>query len=142
MEFIREIFFRMFMITRKWEVIFNRDSRELTLKQLMCLIVVNNAFEQDPTIKEIAGVLSTSHQNVKALVLQLEKKAFVKLYTDPSDKRITRVQASDERRAFWEEQNKKDQASLMRLFQNISTEELKITLETIQKLDENVNQAL
>lgn len=142
MNYIREIFARMFLITRKWEILFNRDNPDLTLKQLMCLIVINNGFEIDPSIKEVSVELSTSHQNVKALVLQLERKGFVNLYKDAFDKRITRVKVSEEKIAFWKAKNKKDDESLMNLFDGIDESALKITLDTITKLDENVNKAL
>ena len=139
MDYSREIFARLFLVTRKWEVLFNRENPELTLKQMMCLIVVNSGFTYDPTIKEIANMLSTSHQNVKAIVLQLEKKEFVKLYKDPTDKRVTRVKVSDKKEVFWQEQNVKDEKTMQALFDNISEEHLRITLETIFKLDENVS---
>lgn len=142
MDYIRAIFARMFLVTRKWEVIFNRESSELTLKQLMCLIVIKNAFESDPTIKEIAGALSTSHQNVKAIVLQLERKGHVNLYKDKVDKRVTRVEISNQKLDFWKEQDIKDTKSLMSLFDGIDEEALKTTLETILKLEENADNQL
>jgi DNA-binding MarR family transcriptional regulator len=142
MEYIREIFFRMFMITRKWELVFNRDHKVLTLKQLMFLIVVKNAFQEDPTIKDVAEVLSTSHQNVKAIAMQLEKKGFISIYKDTQDRRVTRVQISDERQAYWEDQNKVDTKSLLALFSGIDTQDLITTLKTLQKLDRNVDQQI
>ncbi|MCH4887210.1 hypothetical protein EZV73_06490 [Acidaminobacter sp. JC074] len=139
MDYSREIFARLFLLTRKWEVLFNRKNTELTLKQMMCLIVVNSGFDHDPTIKEIAGVLSTSHQNIKAIVLQLEKKSFVSLYKDSQDKRITRVKISETKASYWQKQNVEDEKTMGALFEGISEEHLKITLETILKLDENVS---
>jgi len=140
MDYSREIFARLFLLTRKWELLFNRKNDELTLKQMMCLIVVNSGFSHDPTIKEIASILSTSHQNVKAIVLQLEKKSFVSLYKDHDDKRVTRVKISEAKATYWQNQNVEDEKTMGALFDGISEDNLKITLETILKLDENVSQ--
>lgn len=135
--YIREIFAKSFLLTRKWEVIFNRMKPEddLTLKQLMLIIVVNNAFEQAPTIKEVAAALSTSHQNVKAILKQLEKKNFVKLITDTQDKRITRVVTSSEKEGYWQERTPKDVEMMLALFENVPLESLMITAETIDTLN-------
>lgn len=81
------------LLTRKWEVIYNRDqtSGDLTLKQLLLLIVVEHSFDYDPAISEVADSLATSHQNVKAISVLLEKKGFVDLYKDDKDKRVIRL---------------------------------------------------
>ena len=91
-EFIKPIFATSILLTRKWEVIANRIyfQDDLTLKQLMMLIVVENAFDEDPTVKQVSNALSTSHQNTKSILLLLEKKGFVKLYQDEKDKRVVR----------------------------------------------------
>lgn len=141
---IREIFAKSFLMTRMWEVIFNRQagSEDLTLKQLMLLIVVDNAFEHAPTIKEIANELATSHQNVKVLLGQLEKKEFVELYTDEKDKRITRVRTSEVKSTYWKERSVDDQQMLVHLFDGLTQEELKITAKTIDTLTENARRLM
>ena len=125
---IQEIFAKSFLVTRMWEVIFNRQAGkdDLTLKQLMLLIVVDNAFEHDPTVKEISNELATSHQNVKVLLTQLEKKSFVELYTDEKDKRSTRVKTSKLKSSYWKERSQEDQTMLKHLFNGLSIEEIKI----------------
>ncbi|MCK8058997.1 MULTISPECIES: MarR family winged helix-turn-helix transcriptional regulator [unclassified Fusibacter] len=141
---IREIFAKSFLVTRMWEVLFNRQtgSKELTLKQLMLLIVVDNAFDHSPTIKEIANELATSHQNVKVLLGQLEKKEFVELYTDENDKRVTRVRTSELKSAYWKERSLDDQKMLVHLFDGLTEEELKITARAIDKLTENAKRLM
>ena len=137
LNYIREIFAKSFLITRKWEVLFNRLNADddITLKQLMLLIVVKNAFKESPTIKEIADVLTTSHQNVKAILNQLEKKEFIITYGDLKDKRVTRVKISEGREVYWEKKNIQDAEMLLSLFENISVEDLEVTARTIDFLD-------
>jgi len=142
MKLIREIFAVAFLLTRKWEVIFNRQSDELTLKQLMLLIVIKNAFSDDPTIKELSHALTTSHQNVKAIVKQLEKRDFVTLYTDDQDKRVTRIGLNKGKEDYWTKRNESDSRSLQTLFEGISVEDLEVTARTILKLNERADQQL
>lgn len=138
LDYIREVFAKSFFITRKWEVIFNRLNADddITLKQLMLLIVVKNAFRESPTIKEIANVLTTSHQNVKAILNQLEKKEFIITYGDLKDKRVTRVKIADGKDAYWKKKDIQDIEILLSLFENISVEDLEVTARTIGLLDE------
>lgn len=140
MKYIKEIFAYTFLLSRKWELIFNREAGkdDLTLKQMMLMIVLKNTFESDPTIKEIASTLATSHQNVKAIVKQLEKKSFVSLYTDVKDKRITRVQVKVGKESYWQKRGAKDEHSMQALFAGIDEEKLRVTLEVIEQLNRNV----
>lgn len=140
--FIREIFALTFLLTRKWEIIFNRQSDELTLKQMMMLIVIKNAFEGDPTLKALAAALSTSHQNAKAITKQLEKKSFVTIYTDDKDKRVSRISINMDKEAYWEARNTKDTESLSDLFEGINENDLAITARTIFKLNENADKRM
>lgn len=135
---IKNIFATAMLVTRKWEVILNRSysKDDLTLKQFMLLIVLGNAFEHDPTIKEISDTLTTSHQNVKALLIQLEKKEFITMYTDSDDKRVVRVKASTHKKAYWKERDQKDMQILESLFKDIPMEDLEATCRTLMKLDE------
>lgn len=140
MKYIREIFAHTFLLTRKWELLFNREvgKEDLTLKQMMLMIVLNNAFETDPTLKEIAVALATSHQNVKAIVKQLEKKSFVSLYTDVKDKRVTRVRVSTGNESYWKKRDLSDEMTMATLFKDVESEKLRITLEVIEQLNRNV----
>lgn len=139
MEYTHEIFAKSFLLTRKWEQSFNRTYKEegLTLKQMMLLIVLNHNFMAPPTIKEIAESLSTSHQNVKAIVMQLDKKGFVSVFKDSDDKRVTRVSVCEGKEEFWAKRNTEDEKILAGLFEGVSSDALEVTLGVINKLYEN-----
>lgn len=141
---IRQIFAHSILLTRKWEVLVNRSysEGEITLKQLMVLIIVENAFDHNPTIKELSGALTTSHQNVKAILVQLEKKGFVNIYTDAADRRIQRVDITLDDAEFWVDRNKKDSMILLDLFKGIPIEDLETTCRTIIQLDKFASEKL
>ncbi len=137
LDYIKHIFGTSILLTRKWEVIVNRayPNDDLTLKQMMMLIVIGHYFDEDPTIKQVSTRLVTSHQNVKAILTQLEKKEFVKVYRDPHDKRIQRIQVTEGKHKYWRERNKTDVAILEMLFTDINLDELETTLKVLEKLD-------
>lgn len=140
---IRLIFARSILVSRKWEVLINRLSTDdLTLKQLMFLIVASNSFTEPPTIKQLALELSTSHQNVKAIALLLEKKGFISLQKDKKDKRVSRVILNDDKKEYWEERTKRDIELLYTLFDGISDEELRTVATVMNRLDEKVSDLL
>lgn len=133
---MREIFALSFLMTRKWEVFYNRmtEKGDLSLKQLMLLIVVNN-MGNEPTIKEVSGVLATSHQNVRALLNQLEKKDFVTTYSDEKDRRITRIKLKEGKETYWAERNDRDMKLIESLFEDIPLEDINTTAKTLMMLD-------
>ncbi|MBN2794764.1 MAG: hypothetical protein JXR88_05120 [Clostridia bacterium] len=139
MDSARLIFAKSFLLTRHWELLFNRQYADagLTLKQMMLLLVLSNAFQEDPTIKEVSQVLMTSHQNVKAMAIQLEGKSFIKLYTDENDKRITRLKVDTEKMEFWRARQQEDDKVFNMLFQGISQEDLEFTANVIERLLSN-----
>lgn len=143
-ELTKSLFAVNTLLTRKWEVIVNRTySRDdLTVKQLLLLIVVQNSFKEPPAVSDVAKALATSHQNVKALSLQLEKKGFLQLYRDESDRRTIRLKLEKGKEAYWDDRDKKDRKILESLFKNVDTEDLSTTLRVISQLDETARELL
>ena len=64
---------------------------DITFKQWFLTIVVENRFDEAPTIKEVSKAMGTSHQNVKQIALRLEKKGLIELTKDKNDARVTRI---------------------------------------------------
>ena len=64
---------------------------EISWKQCFAMICIQ-MFEQPPTLKELAQVMGSSHQNVKQLLLKLQDASYVNLLEDEKDKRKQRIQ--------------------------------------------------
>ena len=75
--------------------------QEISWKQFFAIICINMCKEA-PTIKELSEVLGSSHQNVKQILLKLEKKNFVRFQSDEADKRKQRIVLTNECREFCE----------------------------------------
>lgn len=115
--------------------------KEITWKQFFAIICINLCKEA-PTINELSDVMGSSHQNVKQILLRLEKKGFVSTVVDDSDKRKQRIVVTDAARAFLQKNdNNGEQSRYMigRIFDGISEKNLKTTIQTIMKMERNLS---
>ena len=55
--------------------------KEITWKQFFAIICINICKEA-PTINDLSDVMGSSHQNVKQILIKLEKKDYIKMVTD------------------------------------------------------------
>ena len=81
---------------------------EISWKQFFAIICINLC-KESPTIKELAEVMGSSHQNVKQILNKLENKGFVKTISDEADKRKQRIILTEKTQAFCEELEKGSQ---------------------------------
>ena len=72
---------------------------EISWKQFFAVICINLCREA-PTLKELSDIMGSSHQNVKQILLKLEKKGFAELKQDPMDKRKQRIFLSEKCKEF------------------------------------------
>ena len=114
--------------------------KEITWKQYFAIICINLCKEA-PTINELSEVMGSSHQNVKQILLRLEKKGFISTVIDEKDKRKQRIVVTDAARAFVEENDNNGQQSgyiIGQIFDGINEKELMTTIQTIMKMERNL----
>ena len=126
-----------FLIQQRWGYIINKKLAEdkITTKQWLMMIVIDNAFNHDPSMQEVADALSTTHQNVKQLAVRLEARGFMKIERDPDNRRILRLRTTDECRKYWEKRTPKDAKSIISLFEGLDDEEISSLFGIIMKLE-------
>ena len=115
--------------------------KEITWKQFFSLICINLC-KEPPTLNELSDIMGSSHQNVKQILLKLEKKGFVSTIPDESDKRKQRIYVTDKCREFIEENDNNGQQSqfiIERIFNGIDEESLQTTIQTIMKMERNLS---
>ena len=113
---------------------------EVTWKQFFAVICINLC-KEPPTINDLADVMGSSHQNVKQILLKLERKGFVATRPDDRDKRKQRIFVTDKCRAFVEQNDKDGEQSsriIGRIFEGVSEQDLNITIQTIMKMERNL----
>ena len=116
--------------------------KEITWKQFFAIICINLCKEA-PTINELSDVMGSSHQNVKQILLKLEKKGFISMEADARDKRKQRIFVTNAARDFLEENDNNGQQSqyiIGRIFKGISDKNLMTTIQTIMKMERNLSE--
>ncbi len=121
-----EVFSYLFVLNQRIEYIIDSflEKYDLTTKQLLTLIAIGNAFDYNPSLSEVADVLSTSHQNVKQIALNLRKRGFVEIVVDPKDRRRRLLHLTADNDKFWEEREKENYENMKMIFSSLSKSEM------------------
>ena len=89
-------------------------------------------------MRELSEILGSSHQNVKQILLKLEKKKFIEFQPDITDKRKQRIFLTDHCKEFCEKNNKMSEAIMDKMFRGISQNDLATTIRTITIMEKNL----
>ena len=111
--------------------------QEISWKQFFAIICINMC-KEPPTLKELSDILGSSHQNVKQILLKLEKKDFIRFEQDESDKRKQRIVLTKTCKKFCEKNDDMSQKAMMAMFEGISERNIKTTIQTIIKIEKNL----
>ncbi|KAF0092590.1 MAG: transcriptional regulator [Fusobacteria bacterium] len=134
------IFATMLLVANKMDTLLERalSKYNITAKQWFMLIVTVNAFNEAPTIKEIAKVMGSSHQNIKQLALKLEAKGMVVLEKDKKDLRATKVTLTKECFQLFKKLEKEGISFMNKFYKEINNTEMKNTRMFISKIMDNL----
>lgn len=110
---------------------------EISWKQCFLLICLDLS-PHPPTLRELADLMGSSHQNVKQMLLKLERRGYVQMQPDAADKRKQRIFMTPNARAFQEKYVGASQMFLQQLFAGVSREQLHSTVQTLLTLDKNI----
>lgn len=111
--------------------------KDITWKQFFAIICIQMC-KENPTINELSDIMGSSHQNVKQILNKLEKKGFVQLLLDEKDKRKQRITLTLKCQQFCKDHEIESLHALQQLFQGITEEEFSITIQTIMKMERNL----
>ena len=123
----------------RFQAVADSTMREISWKQFFAVICINMCKEK-PTVKELAEIMGSSHQNVKQILLKLEKKGFVNITADESDKRKQRIELTEYCREFCVKNDAMAVGIMKKLFTGVSEEQLGITIQTIIQIEENLKE--
>ncbi len=74
----------------RFQAMADKEIGEISWKQFFAIVCINMC-KEPPTLNELSEVLGSSHQNVKQILLKLEKKGFIVFEPDKKDKRKQRI---------------------------------------------------
>lgn len=110
---------------------------DISWKQFFVIICINLC-KEPPTIKELAEIIGSSHQNVKQLLIKLEKKGYVQTLSDKVDKRKQRIVLTKKTRTFCEAHDEESAKIVQGIFEGIAPQEIAITIKTIMQMEKNL----
>lgn len=123
--------------SNRYQAVADKFFEEISWKQCFALICIK-MFEHAPTINELSEVLGSSHQNVKQLLLKLEKNGYIEFVKDEADKRKQRIILTPKAKEFDKNHEEASRVYMNKFFENIDTEKLKTTIETLVQLEQNL----
>jgi len=132
----------LFLLCRRFEYITDSILKEdgLTTKQLLVLIGIGSGFTEPPSVSQVAELLSTGHQNVKAIANKLEERGFVKMVRDKKDKRKWLLTLTSKNQEFWNSRFQKHSAAMLSLFESLTPSEVQQFQSFLQKLIEGTEE--
>lgn len=121
----------------RFQAVADSTMKEISWKQFFAIICINLC-KDSPTVKELAEIMGSSHQNVKQILLKLEKKGFVSITVDEKDKRKQRIYLSDYCREFCEKNDEVTTNIMKKMFAGVPEEQLQVTIQTILQIEDNL----
>lgn len=123
--------------SNRFQAVADRAFDGITWKQCFALVCIK-MFEQPPTLNELSEVLGSSHQNVKQLLLKLERAGLIVFVRDEADGRKQRIILTEKAVEFDNGHAQVSEAYMKSLFSDIDAEKLKTTIETIVHMEQNL----
>lgn len=123
----------------RFQAVADSTMKEISWKQFFTIICINLCKDK-PTVKELAEIMGSSHQNVKQILLKLEKKAFVSIAVDENDKRKQRIELTDYCRDFCAKNDEMTTNIMKKMFAGVSEEQLQVTIQTIIQIEDNLKE--
>ena len=128
----------LFALSNRIQTFVDGKLKGITAKQQFLLIVLSLFEEAKPSLKEVAGVIGCSYQNVKRMADSLEKSGFLLVERDANDKRKYNLSATEKFVDFSLETGQAGYDFMQGLYQGISQEDLRCTLKTLEKMEQNL----
>lgn len=111
---------------------------EITCKQFFLIICLGLFGENAPTMKELAEVMGSSHQNVKQMAEKLEQRGFVKTVRDEKDRRKIRIYSTEKLEEMSKNYISKSLEFMNRFYEGVTEEEVEIVYNVITRMEKNL----
>lgn len=111
---------------------------EITCKQFFLMACMNLFTEGAPSIQEMAGIMGSSHQNVKQILNKLEKKGYVTVLPDENDKRVLRIYLTEYAMQMSGKYEEKETCFMEGLYKGITEEQARQTFAVLAKMEANL----
>ncbi len=131
------IFANIFLLSNRLQTVMDSNIEELTAKQWLTAMMVG-MFDEPPTLKQLAKISDSSHQNTKQLILKLESKGFIRIENDKNDMRAIRILTTDKWQKWNQDNNQNSIDFITKMFLNLTDDEITAMNKVQQKIYENL----
>ncbi|WP_035292295.1 MarR family transcriptional regulator [Clostridium sp. KNHs214] len=131
------IFANIFLLSNRLQTVMDSDIEELTAKQWLTAMMLG-MFDEPPTLKQLAKICDSSHQNTKQLISKLESKGFIRIENDNKDLRAMRILTTDKWVKWNQDNNENSINFITKMFENLTDEEIAVMNKVQQKIYENL----
>lgn len=111
-----------------------RYIKDLTFKQWFLLMMISKMEKGEKNVNDIADFAGTSRQNVKKMLLPLEKNGFVAVKKSSSDARALSVELTDKAYKFFYDNDGRIASATGALFKSFSESEIDALAASFKKL--------
>lgn len=125
----------------RFQALADSTMKEISWKQFFAIICVNMC-KEPPTLKELSDILGSSHQNVKQILIKLEKKNFIEFRVDEADKRKKRIVLTDYCREFCNRNDDLSRTIMAEMFNDIPEKDIITTINTLTKIEKNLKEVI
>jgi DNA-binding MarR family transcriptional regulator len=133
------IFGCIFLLANKLQLLGDKVTRELTLKQWFLLNILQQMDNKLPNYNEIANAVGTSRQNVSKMLSVLSDKGMVDLYPSKVDQRAIRVSLTEKALDYFSTKEDDGNNLLEQLFADVNPATLEQTAYLLNHLLQKAN---
>jgi len=134
------IFGSIFLLANKLQLLGDKVTQELTLKQWLLLNMLMHHTKDKPNFNDIAKIMGVTRQNVIKMINLLEHKGFVELHESTVDHRSTEVTLTKETFDYFNKKQDVGNLFLNDLFHLFSEEDLSSLKKLLMKIQDNIYQ--
>ena len=132
--YMQQIFSTIFYLSNKIQMQGDKLDEKLTIRQWMILLAILHLPENGASYNKIADKMGCSKQNVKQIILNLEKKHYVTLEKNENDKRALNVRISKNCREIMNNYYDNGNEFLKKMFDDFDGGELEALWKLLRKL--------
>ncbi len=141
-EYQQFIFGCIFLLSNKLQLLGDKITEELTVKQWFLLNMIKKMDNKTPNLVEIANVVGTSRQNISKMISILEKKGMIVLQPSKTDQRAVYVTLTQKCLDYFALKENEGNKLLDKLFSDITQSETEAVATILGHMLQNAETAL
>lgn len=132
----------LFLLAQRWQTLGDQflAQWDLTTKQWLLLATLELQLDRSASLGEAATAYGSSHQNIKQMARSLEKAGFLRLFKDPRDQRVLRMEVTQKNYRFWETHKQETQNYINRLFTPLPDDDVRNLAGILRTLNDRAGE--